>query len=118
MEPIPCSASRLCVPSDAKAVDDSIVVRCPIRLERRSYIVTTEVFLGEPNVVEASKRKGMSRLEAGAEAYRLPGDAICSGSDLNLTECLAEERYRSQQIPLGHVAVQLVRAGSPQANLS
>jgi hypothetical protein len=37
------------VPSGTEAVSSTITVFCPVCLERRAYIVSTEVFLGEPS---------------------------------------------------------------------
>jgi hypothetical protein len=36
-------------PDISEAVIGSVTVACPICMERRSYIVSTEVFLGQPS---------------------------------------------------------------------
>ena len=37
------------VPSGTEAVTGTVTVLCPVCLERRAYIVSTEVFLGQPS---------------------------------------------------------------------
>jgi hypothetical protein len=36
-------------PVEVRVLVGSIVVACPVCMERRSYIVSTEVFLGQPS---------------------------------------------------------------------
>lgn len=36
-------------PISVEAVISSITVRCPVCMERRSYVVCSEVFLGQPS---------------------------------------------------------------------
>ena len=44
-----CKGCKRCVPISVEAVIGSITVACPVCMERRSYIVSTEVFLGSPS---------------------------------------------------------------------
>lgn len=44
-----CKGCKRCVPVFVDTPSCSIVVRCPVCLERRSYIASTEVFLGLPS---------------------------------------------------------------------
>ena len=44
-----CKGCRRCVPVFVDSPLGSVTVRCPICLERRSYIASTEVFLGQPS---------------------------------------------------------------------
>jgi hypothetical protein len=44
-----CKGCQRCVPISVDAPTGSVTVRCPICLERRSYIVCTEVFHGQPS---------------------------------------------------------------------
>jgi hypothetical protein len=44
-----CKGCKRCVPISVSDPGGSITVRCPICMERRSYIVCTEVFLGQPS---------------------------------------------------------------------
>jgi hypothetical protein len=44
-----CKGCKRCVPISDEAVISSITVACPFCMERRSYIVSTEVFLGQPS---------------------------------------------------------------------
>jgi hypothetical protein len=44
-----CKGCKRCVPISVEAPTGSVTVRCPICMERRSYIVCTEVFLGQPS---------------------------------------------------------------------
>jgi hypothetical protein len=46
---IQCKGCSRIVPCAAESPVNSVVVRCPICLERRAYIVATEVFQGQPN---------------------------------------------------------------------
>jgi hypothetical protein len=44
-----CKECKRCVPIAVEAVVGSVTVACPICMERRSYIVSTEVFIGQPS---------------------------------------------------------------------
>jgi mRNA-degrading endonuclease toxin of MazEF toxin-antitoxin module len=44
-----CKDRKRCVPISAEAVIGSTTAICPVCLERRAYIVATEVFQGQPN---------------------------------------------------------------------
>jgi hypothetical protein len=44
-----CKGCKRCIPISVEAVIGSVTVACPICMERRSYIVSTEVFLGQPS---------------------------------------------------------------------
>jgi hypothetical protein len=44
-----CKVCKRCVPISVEAVIGSVTVACPLCMERRSYIVSTEVFLGQPS---------------------------------------------------------------------
>jgi hypothetical protein len=45
-----CKGCKRCIPiSSVEPSIGSVTVRCPICMERRSYIVSTEVFLGQPS---------------------------------------------------------------------
>lgn len=44
-----CKGCKRCIPISVEAATGSVSVRCPVCLERRSYIVATEVFLGQPS---------------------------------------------------------------------
>ena len=46
---VQCKGCSRIVPSVAASTAVSVVVRCPICLERRAYIVATEVFQGQPS---------------------------------------------------------------------
>jgi hypothetical protein len=46
---VQCKGCSRIVPCAAQSTVVSVVVRCPICLERRAYIVATEVFQGQPN---------------------------------------------------------------------
>ena len=43
-----CKGCKRCVPISVEPVG-SVTVICPVCLDRRSYIVSTEVFLGQPS---------------------------------------------------------------------
>jgi hypothetical protein len=45
---VSCKECKRCVPISVEPVG-SVTVICPVCLERRSYIVSTEVFLGQPS---------------------------------------------------------------------
>jgi hypothetical protein len=44
-----CKGCTRCIPISVEAVIGSVTVACPVCMERRSYIVSTEVFLGQPS---------------------------------------------------------------------
>ena len=44
-----CKGCKRCVPISVEAVISSVTVRCPVCMERRSYVVCSEVFLGQPS---------------------------------------------------------------------
>jgi hypothetical protein len=44
-----CNGCKRCIPISVEAVTGSVTVSCPMRMERRSYIVSAEVFLGQPS---------------------------------------------------------------------
>jgi hypothetical protein len=44
-----CKGRKRCIPISVEVTIGSVTVACPICLERRSYIVSTEVFLGQPS---------------------------------------------------------------------
>lgn len=44
-----CKGCKRCIPIAVDAPVGSVTVRCPVCLERRSYIASTEVFLGQPS---------------------------------------------------------------------
>ena len=44
-----CKGCKRCVPICVEASTNSLTVRCPVCMERRSYIVSTEVFMGLPS---------------------------------------------------------------------
>jgi hypothetical protein len=44
-----CKGCKRCVPISVDDPMGSVTVGCPICMERRSYIVCTEVFLGQPS---------------------------------------------------------------------
>jgi hypothetical protein len=43
-----CKGCKRCLPISVEAVIGSVTVACPVCVERRSYIVSTQVFLGKP----------------------------------------------------------------------
>ena len=44
-----CKCCKRCIPISVEAMIGSVTVLCPVCMERRSYIVSTEVFLGQPS---------------------------------------------------------------------
>ena len=44
-----CKGCKRCIPISVEVTIGSVTVACPICLELRSYIVSTEVFLGQPS---------------------------------------------------------------------
>jgi hypothetical protein len=44
-----CKGCKRCIPISVEVMIGSVTVAGPICLERRSYIVSTEVFLGQPS---------------------------------------------------------------------
>jgi hypothetical protein len=44
-----CKGCKRCIPISVEAVIGSVTVVCPVCMERRSYIISTEVFLGQPS---------------------------------------------------------------------
>ena len=44
-----CKGCKCCIPISVEAIIASVTVVCPVCMERRSYIVSTEVFLGQPS---------------------------------------------------------------------
>jgi hypothetical protein len=44
-----CKGCKRCIPISVEVTIGSVTVACPIGLELRSYIVSTEVFLGQPS---------------------------------------------------------------------
>jgi hypothetical protein len=44
-----CKGCKRCIPLAVHPTSGSVTVRCPVCLEHRSYIVSTEVFLGQPS---------------------------------------------------------------------
>ena len=44
-----CKGCKRCIPISVGAPMGSVTVLCPICMDRRSYIVCTEVFLGLPS---------------------------------------------------------------------
>jgi hypothetical protein len=44
-----CKGCKCCIPISVEAIIASVTVICPVCMERRSYIVSTEVFLGQPS---------------------------------------------------------------------
>jgi hypothetical protein len=44
-----CKACKRCIPIAVEPTIGSVTVNRPICLERRSYIISTEVFLGQPS---------------------------------------------------------------------
>ena len=46
---VSCKGCTRCIPAAPDATAPSIVVKCPICLERRAYRTATEVFRGLPN---------------------------------------------------------------------
>jgi hypothetical protein len=44
-----CKGCKQCVPISVEAVIGSVTVACPVCMERRSYIVSTKVLLGQPS---------------------------------------------------------------------
>ena len=44
-----CKGCKRCIPISVEVTMGSDTVACPICLERRSYFVSTEVFLGQPS---------------------------------------------------------------------
>ena len=44
-----CKGCKRCIPVSVEVTSGSLTVACPVCIERRSYIVSTEVFLGQPS---------------------------------------------------------------------
>jgi hypothetical protein len=44
-----CKGCKRCIPISVETVSGSVTVACPVCMDRRSYIVSTEVFLGQPS---------------------------------------------------------------------
>jgi hypothetical protein len=44
-----CKGCKRCIPISVEVTIASVTVSCPVCMERRSYIVSTEVFLGQPS---------------------------------------------------------------------
>ena len=44
-----CKGCKRCIPISVEVTSGSVTVACPVCMERRSYIVSTEVFLGQPS---------------------------------------------------------------------
>ena len=42
-----CKGCKRCIPVSVEVTISSVTVACPVCMERRSYIVSTEVFLGQ-----------------------------------------------------------------------
>ena len=44
-----CKGCKRCIPVSVEVTIGSVTVACPVCLAGRSYIVSTEVFLGQPS---------------------------------------------------------------------
>ena len=56
-----CKGCKRCIPIAVDPMIGSVTVKCPICLEPRSYIVSTEVFLGQPSWEVMRSLQGQSR---------------------------------------------------------
>ena len=59
-----CKGCKRCVPISVNALTGSVTILCPICMERRSYIVCTEVFLGQPSWEVMRTRQGRPMKDA------------------------------------------------------